>query len=100
MTIQAFITIGMSVQMPEKMGIIRAGGDTRYSMISDIVYRWLFVVPLGLIGCFLLHWPFWAIVLCLNIDQVFKCFTVTHKVYYYTWIRQLSELASTDRVVE
>ena len=100
MTIQAFITIGMSVQMPEKMGIIRAGGDTRYSMISDIVYSWLFVVPLGLIGCFLLHWPFWAIVLCLNIDQVLKCFTVTHKVYSYTWIRQLSEPASTDRVVE
>lgn len=100
MTIQAFIAIGMSFQMPEQMGIIRAGGDTRYSMISDIVYSWVFVVPLGLIGCFLLHWPFWAIVLCLNIDQVLKCFTVTHKVYSYTWIRQLSEPASTDRVVE
>lgn len=90
MTIQAFIAIGMSFQMPEQMGIIRAGGDTRYSMISDIVYSWIVVIPMGLVGCFVLGWPFWAMVLWLNMDQILKCFTVTHKVSTYSWIRNLA----------
>lgn len=90
MTIQAFIAVAMSFQMPEQTGIIRGGGDTRYSMISDIIYSWIIVVPMGLIGCFVLHWPFWAVVLWLNIDQVLKCVTVTYKVHTYTWVKHLA----------
>jgi putative MATE family efflux protein len=90
MMIQAFITIAMAFQMPEQTGIIRGGGDTRYSMISDIIYSWIIVVPMGLVGCFLLRWPFWAVVLWLNIDQILKCFSVTYKVHSYTWVKHLA----------
>ncbi len=90
MTIQAVISIGMSFQMPEQTGIIRGGGDTRYSMISDIIYSWGVVVPLSLIVAFVFHAPFGVVVLCLNIDQLLKCITVTHKVRSWTWIRKLT----------
>lgn len=90
MTIQAVISIGMSFQMPEQTGIIRGGGDTRYSMISDIIYSWGVVVPLSMIAAFVLHAPFWAVVWCLNIDQLIKCITVTQKVHSWTWVKTLT----------
>lgn len=90
MTIQAVISIGMSFQMPEQTGIIRGGGDTRYSMISDIIYSWGVVVPLSMIAAFVLHAPFWVVVWCLNIDQLIKCITVTQKVHSWTWVKTLT----------
>lgn len=90
MTIQAFVTIGMSFQMPEQTGIIRGGGDTRYSMISDMIYSWALVVPFGLIAGFVLHWPFYAVVFVLNMDQFLKCITVTMKVRSYSWVKKLA----------
>lgn len=90
-TIQAFVSVGMAYQMPCQLGIIRAGGDTRYSMISDLVYSWFVVVPLGCLAAFVWNWPFAAVVICLNCDQVLKCFTVGFKTNRYTWIRKLTQ---------
>ncbi len=39
------------------VGILRAGGDTRFSMLLDISSVWFIGVPLALIGGFLLHLP-------------------------------------------
>lgn len=89
MTIQAIISIGMSFQMPEQTGIIRGGGDTRYSMISDLIYSWGVVVPLSMIVAFVFHAPFGVVVFCLNVDQLLKCITVTHKVRSWTWVKHL-----------
>lgn len=91
--IQALISIGMAYQMPCQVGILHGGGETRYSMISDIIYSWLYTVPLGLLTAFVLHWPFPAVVFCLNSDQLLKCVTVGIKVNSYDWIRQLTKLS-------
>nr|WP_288973878.1 hypothetical protein [uncultured Shuttleworthia sp.] len=58
-------------------------------MISDIIYSWIVVVPLGLAAASVLHAPFGAVVLCLNIDQRLKCITVTHKVRSWIWVKRL-----------
>lgn len=39
------------------VGILRAGGDTRFGMLLDISSVWVIGVPLALIGGFLLHLP-------------------------------------------
>ncbi|MEG0741172.1 MAG: MATE family efflux transporter [Clostridia bacterium] len=89
--VQAIISIGMAYQMPCQVGVIRGGGDTRYSMISDLIYSWLFTVPLGLLSAFVWGWPFIAVTFCLNCDQLLKCLTVGIKINRYTWIRELAK---------
>lgn len=89
--VQSVAFVGMSYQMPCQLGIIRSGGDTRYSMISDVIYSWLYVVPLGLLATFLWKWPVEAVCFCLYSDQLFKCITVGWKTNHYTWIRELTE---------
>jgi len=88
--ILAIIAIGMSYQAPCQIGIIRGGGDTRYVMISDIIYSWLIVIPLSLIMAFVLHMPFAVIAICLNCDQILKCITVSKKVRSFTWIKKIN----------
>ncbi len=88
--IYVFITVGMSYQMPCQIGIIRGGGDTRYTMISDFVYSWLLAVPLGLLTAFVWHSPVALVALALNCDQIIKCLTVSLKTNSYTWIKTLS----------
>ena len=88
--LQVLITAGMSYQMPCQLGIIRGGGDTRYSMISDMIYSWVVTVPLGLLSAFVFRWPVAAVFFCLNVDQLLKCLTVGVKTNSYTWVRELT----------
>ena len=88
--VQALVAVGMSYQMPCQLGIIRGGGDTRYSMISDLIYSWAVVVPLGLLAAFVFRWPVVAVSFCLNIDQLLKCVTIGIKTNRYTWIKALT----------
>lgn len=88
--ILAIISIGMSYQMPCQIGIIRGGGDTSYVMISDFIYSWLFVIPLSLFVAFVLRYSFPLIVICLNCDQILKCFTVSKKVNSFTWLKNIN----------
>ncbi|MDD3336057.1 MAG: MATE family efflux transporter [Eubacteriales bacterium] len=87
--IQAVTSIGTAYQMPCQLGIIRAGGDTRYSMVSDLLYSWVLIVPLGLLAAFVWHWPVAVVTFCLNCDQLLKCITVSYKTNRYTWIKKL-----------
>lgn len=88
--ILAIISIGMSYQMPCQVGIIRGGGDTRYVMISDLIYSWLIVIPLSLLAAFVFKYSFAMIVVVMNCDQILKCLTVGKKVNGFTWIKGIN----------
>jgi Na+-driven multidrug efflux pump len=88
--VQSVMLIGTSYQAPCQVGIIRPGGDSKYVMISDLLYSWVFTVPLSLLAAFVFHWPVVVIVTCLNVDQLLKCITVSYKVNRYTWIKKFA----------
>lgn len=54
------------------VGISRAGGDTVYSAINDIIWLWFIAIPLGCVAAFVFHSPAWVIYMCLCIEQIFK----------------------------
>ncbi|MDR1001611.1 MAG: MATE family efflux transporter [Clostridiales bacterium] len=88
--VQSIMLVGTSYQAPCQVGIIRPGGDSKYVMVSDMLYSWGFTVPLSLLAAFVFHWPVVAIVICLNVDQLLKCVTVSYKLNRYTWIKKLA----------
>lgn len=91
LVVQAIAFVGMAYQMPCQLGIIRSGGDTRYSMVSDMIYSWLYTVPLGLLAAFVWKWSIPAVTFCLYSDQILKCLTVGWKTNHYTWIKELTK---------
>ncbi len=90
MLIQSVVLFTMSYQMPVNTGIIRGGGDTRYSMILDLVSIWGIVIPISLLAAFVWHWSPIAVIICLNADQCFKCVPAFIRVNRYHWIKKLT----------
>ncbi|MDD6346629.1 MAG: MATE family efflux transporter [Lachnospiraceae bacterium] len=53
-------------------GILRSGGQTAVVMVIDIIGTWLFGVPLGLLGAFVLQLPVPAIYFLLSLEEAVR----------------------------
>ncbi|MDE7094222.1 MAG: MATE family efflux transporter, partial [Oscillospiraceae bacterium] len=71
-------------------GIFASGGDTKFGMICDIVTLWAVVVPLGMIGAFVLHLPVIAVAFILTLDEFVKIPAVYKHYIKYNWVTNLT----------
>ncbi len=90
MLIQSVVLFTMSYQMPVNTGIIRGGGDTRFTMIVDMISIWGIVVPISLLAAFVWNLSPIIVIICLNADQCFKCIPACIRVNSYKWIKKLT----------
>ena len=81
---------GTAYQMPTITGIIRGGGDSTFVLVNDLISIWGIVLPLSALAAFVFGWSPVAVILCLNLDQIFKCGAAAIKVNRYRWIRKLT----------
>ena len=81
----------MSYQMSCDTGIIAGGGEPSFVMKIDLTMIWLIVIPLSFLAAFVFKWSPLAIVLCLNIDQILKCFPAAIKTNSHTWYKDLTK---------
>ncbi len=85
----SFAMVGMAYQMPVSIGIIRGGGDVKFTLYMNTVSTWLIVMPLTFVAAFVWQLsPVW-VVLILNSDQIFKCIPVAIRCNRYKWIKRL-----------
>ena len=84
------IAVTMSYQMPCNNGIIRGGGDTKFTMKLDLISIWCIVLPVSFIAAFVLKASPVAVVWCLSADQIFKCVPAFIKVNYGHWAKKLT----------
>jgi len=88
--ILCFVMVGMCYQMPTNGGIIKGGGSTNFVVIEDLISIWGIVVPLSLIVAFVLKAEPWVVVICLNLDQIFKCIPAGLKCNFGHWYKKLT----------
>ena len=86
----SFVMVGMSYQMPVSMGVIRGGGDTKFTLAMNTISTWCIVMPLSFLSAFLWKWPVWAVVLCVQSDQIFKGLPTFIRFRSYKWIKKLT----------
>ena len=86
----SLVMVGMSYQMPVSMGIIRGGGDARFTMIMNLVSTWAIVMPLSFMSAFWWKWPVVAVVIMIQSDQIFKCLPTFIRLRSYKWIKKLT----------
>ncbi|MFV0465398.1 MAG: MATE family efflux transporter [Lachnospiraceae bacterium] len=91
MVIMAFIMVGMSYQMPVSMGIIRGGGDAKFTLIMNLISVWGIVMPLSFLTAFYWHMPIAIVVIALQSDQIFKCIPTSLRVRTYKWVTVLTK---------
>jgi len=88
--VMSFIMVGMSYQMPVSMGIIRGGGDTKFTMMMNMISTWAIVIPLSFMSAFWWHWSVVGVVIMIQSDQVFKGLPTFLHFRSYKWVKKLT----------
>jgi Na+-driven multidrug efflux pump len=90
MTIMAFSILGTAYHAPCFLGIIRAGGDTRFVLVVDFICAWIVVIPLSIFVAFVLDAPPVIVFFFLKCDQFFKWIIALIKTNRFKWIQNLT----------
>jgi len=88
--VMSVVMVGMSYQMPVSSGIIRGGGDAKFTLYMNLISVWFIVFPLSLLAAFYFKWPVPVVVLCLQSDQIFKGIPTFLRFRTYKWIKKLT----------
>ncbi len=83
------IVIFQSMSSILTKGVLRAGGDTRFLMIGDILFLWVASVPLGYLAGLVFHWPSFWIYTFLKIDQIIKCVWCYFRLRSGKWLKKI-----------
>ncbi len=90
MCMAAYYIIGNSLNSTIIVGIFPAGGDTRFGMWCDVITLWCVVVPLGLVGAFVLKLPVLAVAFILTLDEFVKLPAVYRHYMKFVWLRNIT----------
>ncbi len=70
-------------------GILRSGGDTRFSMMLDIGGVWLIGAPMGALAAYYLHLPVYIVVLFVYSEELVKMLLGFYRFLSNKWIKNL-----------
>jgi Na+-driven multidrug efflux pump len=72
------------------VGILRAGGDTKFSLFLDGIIIWIVGVPLASLGAFIFHLPVYFVYLCVMSEEVTKFILGLYRYRSRKWINNLA----------
>jgi putative MATE family efflux protein len=71
------------------VGVLRAGGDTRFAMFMELFSIWVIGVPAALIGGFVLKLPVYGVYMMVFLEEIVKVFIITRRYRSRKWIHDL-----------
>jgi putative MATE family efflux protein len=71
------------------IGALRAGGDTRYAMFTELFSIWAIGVPVALIGGFVLHLPVYGVYALVLLEEAVKAVIIYRRFLSRSWIHDL-----------
>ena len=84
-----------SINMSTIVGILRAGGDTRFSMFAEMFGVWAIGVPLAFFGVLVLNLNIWQVYLLLGLEEFTKLILGLIRVVRGKWITDLTTVSLT-----
>jgi putative MATE family efflux protein len=72
------------------VGILRAGGDTRFSLFLDGIIIWIVGVPMAYLGAFVFDWPVYLVYLCAMSEEATKWILGINRYFSRKWINNLT----------
>ncbi len=88
--ISSYYVVGQAINTLMIAGIFRAGGNTRYGMILDIIVMWGISVPLGVLAAFVFHAPPMIVYFVLCLDEFWKIPVVIRHYRSKKWLRDIT----------
>lgn len=81
------------------VGTLRAGGDTVYALISELLPLWGFAVPLVFILSLFTSLPLALILILVNIEEVIKLGLLTVRYRSGHWIKNLTDISPEKALI-
>ncbi len=72
------------------VGILRSGGDTRFSFFLDGLIIWILGVPMGLLTAFVLKLPVYWVYLAVMSEEIVKCIIGIWRIFSKKWIHNMT----------
>lgn len=88
--INSFSIFGAAVNTVLICGVFRAGGDSKFGFIIDLISMWFLSVPLGLIAAFVLKLPPIWVYFILYLDEFEKMPIVIIHYLRKKWLRNIT----------
>ncbi len=73
-------------------GILRSGGDTRYSMLCELACVWLVGIPMAFLSSAILHLAMWQVYLMVYLEEVAKGIFGFSRIKSGKWLKDLTEV--------
>lgn len=73
------------------LGVLRAGGDTRYALVLDGFIIWIVGVPLAFAGGFIFHLPVYWVYLLVMSEELTKWILGIARYFSRKWIHNLAQ---------
>ncbi len=104
MTTLSLIALGILIpikafNMVSIVGILRSGGDTRFSMLAELAGVWFIGVPFAFIGALLLHMPIYYLYLFVGLEEAFKLVLGLRRIRSGKWINRLADTPAPPSVI-
>ena len=90
LTIGSFTIWIRAINSINVVGILRAGGDTVFSMVLDTMALWVVGVPLVGIAALVLHWPVYLCYVCTVVEEVIKMLVGLPRYRGGKWMNDLN----------
>ena len=71
------------------IGILRSGGDTKYTMMLDVIGVWVIGVPLAILGGLVLKLDIYIVYGMIMTEEIFKCILGYKRVASKKWLKTL-----------
>lgn len=71
------------------VGVLRAGGDTRFSMFTELAGVWLIGVPCAFLGALVFRMPIYFVYLFVGLEELFKFFVGMYRIKSGKWLNLL-----------
>jgi Na+-driven multidrug efflux pump len=78
------------------IGALRAGGDTRYAMFTELFSIWVVGVPAALIGGFVLHLPVYYVYAFVLLEEAVKAIVIFRRYLSRKWIHDLVNVTGDE----
>lgn len=88
--VSSYYVIGQAMNTLTIAGVFRAGGNSRFGLICDIVVMWCISVPLGFISAFVLHLPPKTVYFILCLDEFWKIPAVYRYYKSGKWLNNIT----------
>ncbi|MCR3921961.1 MAG: MATE family efflux transporter [Firmicutes bacterium] len=71
------------------VGILRSGGDTRFTLLLDSGGIWTIAVPLAFLGGLVWKLPIYQVVALVSLEEIFKIIFGLKRLYSKKWVRNI-----------